>query len=80
VDERLNENCYPLHSVLKEIQETNCDDLVEREEQRRAYGLVRISNPAERQFRCDLSAPHVHKNEFSFLNFILVVIAKRAPI
>lgn len=24
MDERLNENCYPLHSVLREIQETNC--------------------------------------------------------
>jgi hypothetical protein len=34
-----------LHSVLREVQETNCDDLVERKEQRRACDLVRISNP-----------------------------------
>jgi hypothetical protein len=26
VDERLNENRYPLHSVLREIQETDCGD------------------------------------------------------
>jgi hypothetical protein len=27
VDEWLNENRYPLHSVLREIQETDCGDL-----------------------------------------------------
>jgi len=29
VDERLNENRYPLHSVLREIQETDCGDLAD---------------------------------------------------
>jgi hypothetical protein len=29
VDERLNENRYPLHSVLREIQQTDCGDLAD---------------------------------------------------
>jgi hypothetical protein len=29
VDERLNENRYPLHSVLREIQETDRGDLAD---------------------------------------------------
>ena len=29
MDERLNENRYPLHSVLREIQETDCGDLAD---------------------------------------------------
>jgi hypothetical protein len=29
VDERLNENRYPLHAVLKGIQETDCGDLAD---------------------------------------------------
>jgi hypothetical protein len=29
VDERLNDNRFPLHSVLGEIQETDCGDLAD---------------------------------------------------
>ena len=29
MDERLNENRFPLHSVLREIQETDCGDLAD---------------------------------------------------
>jgi hypothetical protein len=29
VDERLNENRFPLHSLLREIQETDCGDLAD---------------------------------------------------
>jgi hypothetical protein len=29
VDERLNENRFALHSVLREIQETDCGDLAD---------------------------------------------------
>jgi hypothetical protein len=39
VDERPNENRYPLHSVLREIQETDCGDLADLE--RISLGLNR---------------------------------------
>jgi hypothetical protein len=39
VDERLDENRYPLHSVLREIQETDYGDLADLE--RISLGLNR---------------------------------------
>jgi hypothetical protein len=49
VDERLNENRYPLHSVLREIQETDCGDLADLTPLVAVAGQLKFQGWAQRQ-------------------------------
>jgi len=49
VDERLNENRYPLHSVLREIQETDCGDLADLTPLVAVAGQLKFQGRAQRQ-------------------------------